>query len=275
MTSLDESRSVPLYRQLADLLGAEIASGVRAPGSRIPSERELAESYQVSRMTARQAMLLLQRTGQIATQAGKGTFVLGSATSLQAPAPAATGPNAASTQPAPAPAAWEPPEVIAPPGMRLADRLLRAEIAPADARVAGELAIAPGDEVVFLQRLCLVDGKPGLLESLYLPHALCPGVLERAEAGTGDGSELGIDNRRAFLAERYGVAWGRTAQSITASLPDKADRKALSMEQGEPVLLVERVGYDESGRAVEYLRGVYNSDRYPVRSWLSRAAVGG
>ena len=50
-TERTEVSAVPLYQQVMDDLKGEIARGVYASGSRIPSEMELAKSYGVGRVT--------------------------------------------------------------------------------------------------------------------------------------------------------------------------------------------------------------------------------
>lgn len=64
-----------VYRQLR----AEITAGTHAPGSRLPSEAELAAAFGVSRVTTREALRMLQRDGLVASHQGRGHFVLGGA----------------------------------------------------------------------------------------------------------------------------------------------------------------------------------------------------
>lgn len=70
-----EASAVPLYQQVMDDLKGEIARGVYAAGSRIPSEMELAKSYGVGRVTVRRAIEELSRAGYLNRQQGRGTFV--------------------------------------------------------------------------------------------------------------------------------------------------------------------------------------------------------
>ena len=70
-----EVPAVPLYQQVMDDLKGEIARGVYAAGSRIPSEMELAKSYGVGRITVRRAIEELSRAGYLNRQQGRGTFV--------------------------------------------------------------------------------------------------------------------------------------------------------------------------------------------------------
>lgn len=72
---LDEASAVPLYRQLADRLLADIRGGHLEPGARLPSEYALAETYRVGRPTVRQATDRLVRKGLLIRRRGAGTFV--------------------------------------------------------------------------------------------------------------------------------------------------------------------------------------------------------
>lgn len=72
---LNPQSPIPLYRQLADQLGDDIRNGRYAPGSRIPSENQLAATNGIGRPTARQAIDLLVRKGLLTRRRGAGTFV--------------------------------------------------------------------------------------------------------------------------------------------------------------------------------------------------------
>ena len=74
-TERTEVSAVPLYQQVMDDLKGEIARGVYASGSRIPSEMELAKYYGVGRITVRRAVEELSRAGYLNRQQGRGTFV--------------------------------------------------------------------------------------------------------------------------------------------------------------------------------------------------------
>jgi GntR family transcriptional regulator len=64
-----------LYVVVADYLAAQVADGALKPGQRLPSERQLAESYGVAYMTVRRAMKELRERGVVVSVHGKGTFV--------------------------------------------------------------------------------------------------------------------------------------------------------------------------------------------------------
>src|SRR3954462_1010258 len=68
-------RALQRYEQVAERLAADIRSGVYAPGSRLPSERELARVMEGSRASVREAIGALQVQGVVETRPGAGTGV--------------------------------------------------------------------------------------------------------------------------------------------------------------------------------------------------------
>lgn len=68
-------REVPNYVRIHDALKDEVEKGVWKIGERLPSERDLAERFEVSRMTARQAVTSLVDEGILERRVGSGTYV--------------------------------------------------------------------------------------------------------------------------------------------------------------------------------------------------------
>jgi GntR family transcriptional regulator len=74
-TELNRNSFVPLYYQLAEALKKMLETGALGPGDRFPSEREIAEQFDVSRTVIRPALDLLVSDGAIVRVRGSGTFV--------------------------------------------------------------------------------------------------------------------------------------------------------------------------------------------------------
>lgn len=72
---IDKQSPIPIYYQLEQYMKEKIEKGEWQPGEMIPSERELAEMYDISRMTVRQAVNNLVNDGYLIRRRGKGTFV--------------------------------------------------------------------------------------------------------------------------------------------------------------------------------------------------------
>jgi DNA-binding GntR family transcriptional regulator len=73
--SLQRDAPLPLSQQLAALLRAEIVSGARQPGSRLPSITQMAAEYDIATATVVKALGILKREGLVIGSTGHGTFV--------------------------------------------------------------------------------------------------------------------------------------------------------------------------------------------------------
>jgi GntR family transcriptional regulator len=73
--SLQRDAPLPLSQQLAGLLRAEIQSGERAPGSRLPTIMQLSQEHDVATATVVKALRILKREGLVIGSSGHGTFV--------------------------------------------------------------------------------------------------------------------------------------------------------------------------------------------------------
>ena len=65
-----------LYERVAHDVAAKIAEQVYAIGARLPSERDLAQTYAVSRPTIREAMIALELDGLVEVRMGSGVYVI-------------------------------------------------------------------------------------------------------------------------------------------------------------------------------------------------------
>ena len=72
---IDPIAPLPPYRQIADILRRRIESGQYQPDTRIPTESELVEAFEVARTTARRAIAVLRDEGLIYTVPQRGSYV--------------------------------------------------------------------------------------------------------------------------------------------------------------------------------------------------------
>ncbi len=75
MTKIDPTGPVPPYRQIAEILRSRIESGEYPKGTRIPTESEIVDTWEVARTTARRAIALLREQGLIETIPQRGSYV--------------------------------------------------------------------------------------------------------------------------------------------------------------------------------------------------------
>ena len=72
---LDNQGSQPLYKQLEEKIIQDIENGIYRKGQKIPTEKELSQMYDVSRITVRKALEEITKQGILERHAGKGTYV--------------------------------------------------------------------------------------------------------------------------------------------------------------------------------------------------------
>ncbi len=154
---LDVTNYVPLYKQLSLILQQRIKVGVYKSGEKLPSEREIIETYKVSRITATAAIQDLVQNGLAYRIKGKGSYVA---------RPKIVGLSSFgsfSTD-------------IQQRGMKPSSRILEFSIVPADQELITHLGLKPDDNCVKLHRVRYADGAPVAIEIAYLPEKLVPGL---------------------------------------------------------------------------------------------------
>jgi DNA-binding GntR family transcriptional regulator len=72
---IDPLGPLPPYRQIAAILRRRIESGQYPPDTRIPTESELMDAFEVARTTARRAIAVLREEGLIYTVPQRGSYV--------------------------------------------------------------------------------------------------------------------------------------------------------------------------------------------------------
>jgi DNA-binding GntR family transcriptional regulator len=72
---IDPTGPIPPYKQIAAIIRARIESGDYPKGTRIPTESEIVETWEVARTTARRAVALLRDEGLVDTVPQRGTYV--------------------------------------------------------------------------------------------------------------------------------------------------------------------------------------------------------
>jgi GntR family transcriptional regulator len=200
------------------------------PHTLLPSERELADRHGVSRMTARQALSLLESEGVVYRRPPRGTFVAEPRVRFHIGSFS---------------------EEVSRLGRRPAARLLWAEQQQATPAVQLALGLADGEAVHVFHRLRSVDDVPVALETTFLPADLTPGILDAPEEGS----------LWAVLRDRYGVRLARSTAVLESIVLDDASSSALAVRAGSAGTLLTRRTEDEAGRCVEFARDVYRADR--------------
>lgn len=225
---------VPRYREIEQTLRSRIA--VMRPGDRLPSDTDLCDEFGVSRMTARNAMQRLAEEGLVQRDPGRGSFV--------SEPPAHRRANSLMTF------TREMRRQGRIPSSRLRSRSLRVA-SPAE---AVDLHLAPGEQVVALERIRLADGQPIAVEVAVMRERCAAAVLSTdLERGS---------LHECLIAAGFVPTRGRATITAEAARPD--DAALLEVSAGQPLLVERRVIVDQRGRPLERTESRYAADRYAL-----------
>lgn len=214
-------------------------------GTALPSERALAERFQVARMTLRRAMDDLAYDGLIVRQHGRGVFTA---------RPKVAGRLAVTSF----------TEDTRRRGLTPGTRIIAFRKGRADRNVARQLRIPVNDFAYFYSRLRLADGIPMALQHCTLVADAVPDLTEEDLAGSLYES----------LERRYGVKINGATVDLEAVTPDARTAELLKIPITQPCIQLRGFGLDQSGRVVEIGRSLFRGDRYRLSSSFSRAEPG-
>lgn len=228
--------------QVREHLVSAIENGLQ-PHDKLPTERELAEEFEVSRLTVRRALDQLERERVIYRVQGSGTFVSADNIAKSLELTSFT-------------------EDMRARGLEPGSQSIHVETVSAGPQIGYELNLSPADEVVHITRVRTADEVPICLEHSYLPRAYAGG-LESLEP------EESLYN---LLESRYGVRIDRAEQILRATVVEPEQAEKLAVPPFSPALLVSRRTYDERGNVVEYAETLYRGDRYSYSLTMFRGA---
>jgi len=244
MSRIDPYDALPKYVQLAAILKQKIDDGEWEPRAAIPSERQLEELYGVSRATTREAIDKLVHEGYLYREHGRGTFV--SPPKLQKGIMELTSFSEDLLK-----RGLRPGQVIRDIGTVLPPK-----------SILQKLELPAGTKVLRLERIRLGNDLPIGLQTSYL--ALGEGkTVTRAEL-----EEYGSLYR--ILQEKFHIIPSEADETLEVTLSTPEEAALLKIEAGAPLLLNERVLFDQNRCPVEYVKILYRGDRYRYYMRLTR-----
>jgi len=232
----------PRYVEIADGLRRKL-NGAKA-GDPVPSETELAAQSGVSRLTARQAVKLLEAEGLVYRVAGSGTFATGGGGAHRT-----MGELRSFT------------EEMRQRGISVASRVLEQGWDAPDATVRADLELAEGSRVVRIARVRLGNGKPLAVETAHL-HPRCSFLLD---------FDLSTMSMHALLEAR-GIVPTQAIGTLVVVAAGERDSKLLEIEEGSPVLVERRRIVDQHGSRIESTETRYVGPMYVLDIQLQRSA---
>ncbi|OBQ52750.1 GntR family transcriptional regulator [Halodesulfovibrio spirochaetisodalis] len=231
---LVRAKGVTLWHQIQSVLEKELYEGAYPAGEKLPTEKQLADRFNVNRHTVRQALAELVRKELITVEQGRGAF-----------------------------ARRDKLEYLLARRVRFRENLLRqskvpseelleSDVVSADSTCAKALCLRPTAAVVRLRSLGHADDHPLCCTTQFFPQERFPDfarIYAQTRSVTATFSVLGVSD------------YVRKSTRIMARVADSEEARLLKLGRNSPVMVVESVNVDSDGTPVEYGSCVWAADR--------------
>ena len=223
----------PLYIQLREVIRSKIEEEEYLPGTAIPSENQLMETYGLNRVSVRSALAALEFEGLLKSVKGKGVFV--------------AGPKAKRNMDTLGGFHNTMRQSGGNTGTRILSKTLR-QAAPYYARL---LEISPESPIWFIRRVENTAGEPVALEELYIPYSVVPGLEE-------------VDIKLFSIYDIYqwnGIVLGKGHQTLRITRLPPMLAKHMDVPPEQAVMEFSCTTRDRGGRVVEFSRSYVRNDK--------------
>ena len=244
--TLDKKSNIPIHHQLYLKKKKNIIEGEYPANSLLPSEAELQNKYEISRITVRRAISDLEKYGYVKKKKGVGTYVL-----PQKKYRETFSFNSFS-------------EEVRARGNVPSSIILECGEIEADGKISEMLQIFPGEKIGYLKRLRLVNGRISALHETFISLRF--------------GFHINPDEFDATTSlyefyEQHGVELGYADETIEARIPSLQVRTELFMKEPKAVLYRERISCLEDGTPVEFSRNYDKADQQKYFVHMERKKV--
>jgi GntR family transcriptional regulator len=223
----------PVYIQIHNQIKKDIEAGVWAVGDRIPSERELALEFNVSRMTLRQAVQTLVEEGILERQVGAGTFVARKKVQEKM-----TGVTSFT-------------ELMEEQGKKPSSRTVSYLVTTPSLSEMERLKLKDDEKVLRMERIRYADEVPICFEVATLPYSLVKDY-ERNQITTSLYRTL----------EESGRKIGHAQQSVSAQVASERIAEYLNIKRSSAILRLRQITELGDGTPFEYVRTQYAGDKF-------------
>lgn len=228
------NKNIPVYIQIHDRIREEIENGKWVVGDRLPSERELALSFNVSRMTLRQAIQTLADEGILERRIGSGTYV-----AREKVQETMSGTTSFS-------------EIMIEQGKAPSSKTVSYFLTTPSSSEMDKLALSADEKIVRMERIRYADKLPICFEVASIPYKLVSDFSKKAIT----------ESLYQTLTENDRYTIGKAEQKITAVVASERIADLLEIKKGEPILRVKQVSFLEEGQPFEYVRSQYVGTRF-------------
>ncbi|MDD3206238.1 MAG: GntR family transcriptional regulator [Lachnospiraceae bacterium] len=222
----------PLYLQLREIIRNKIEDGEYPPGTAIPTEKELAETYGINRLSVRSAIETLANEGILKKIQGKGMFVMGEKVERELDT------LGGFTQ------------MFKNHHMKPNTRILSRGLRRAGTKFADIFKINSEDMIYYIKSLCSADRTPYSIDEIYIPQYILP-KLEGIDL-----SVFTLDEIFAF----YNIEIKMAYQTLDLTQLEQSDARLLEIKSNLAVMLFECVSNDMNDRVIEFSRTYSRAD---------------
>lgn len=239
LKSIDRLNPKPLYQQLEELIRKNIDDGVWGANEKLPSEAMLMKTYDLSRITVRNACNHLVKEGVLYRVAGKGTFVANP--KIMTKSLAYMGFR----------------EQLERMGYKTETKLLNKEIIKAGINIAAALNIKENDDVIFIRRLRITKSEPISLHYSYLPYNKFKEIWES--------NQLEEEQLCVLIEEKYGIKPSKVLETLESITSTKEVGEIFEISKDYPLLVLEDIMYDAFKKPYEYSKVIFRGDKVKLR----------
>lgn len=235
INGIDKASMLPVYFQIAQQIREYIKQEGLKEGDLIPSERELCQTFDVSRMTVRQAIDQLVAEELLDRQRGRGTFITSPKFSQNLSTLTSFSMDTVTR------------------GMTPTSRVLHCRLIKAGPHVAEVLQVDPTDYIVQVARVRCADDEPHAYECSHL-------VAEKARPLLG----IDLTDRSLYqaLKNECGLSLIKARESIEAKVCPPDVGRLIKVPNQAIAFYIRRITFDESGIPVEYVESHYRTDKF-------------
>lgn len=222
---VDSNSPIPFYLQVLEELDGVLKSGVWEPGDMMPTEAQLCDEFNVSRIVVRRALKELEHRGQIERIRGKGTFVTGQS------------PNSKQDS-------TERP-------ISMVSKILRFEGERPSEIVAQHLEIDTNSTVFALEKVEYLDKRPHIYSKSYIPESVCYALRN---------ADLTRDSLYSYLENTCDIVVAHGSRAVEVALADEELAQILDCQVGDPLLMLRGTTYTDTQFPIEYHVSYHHGD---------------
>lgn len=222
----------PFYLQLREIIRNKIEDGEYMPGTAIPSENKLAETFGINRVTIRNAVDALVHEGLLRRVQGKGVFVVGKKNELSIEEHAGFVSKAEKSD------------------SRLTVKELQKVIREAGNKYANLFNLEVEDEIYYIRQMQYLNGVETSIEEFFIPKDILPTL------DTINSSVFTFRDISSF----YGIRLKKMTQTLSIIKGSAKIRKMLNIPEGVAVLLLECDYYDKDDKIIAHSISNIRSD---------------